>query len=195
MSEQGHKSHERHEQAQSHEQHQPKAEHSSEKHKLTIAKTRHERLADKARESVAEVAGSQQQVAEKLAGLHEAEPQTYSAASISRDLKKRALNRELQAIRRKLPRGERALSRIVHQPAIRVVSEAAGKTVSRPSGMLGGGLLAFIGSLVYYYLTHYIGFAYNYTVFLVLFVGGFVIGVVLEMIIWLALKNRRQLHD
>jgi hypothetical protein len=87
------------------------------------------------------------------------------------------------------------LSRVVHQPVVRAVSEAAGKTVSRPSGMLGGGLVAFIGSLGYLYLTKHIGFEYNFTVFLVLFAGGFVLGVVLELVVWLLLKNRRQIHD
>jgi len=176
------------------EQHENKVDRRSEQ-QLHIAKTKHERLAAQARENVAETAASQQKVQEQLNNLTEAEPQTYSARSISRDLKKVALKRELQSIRRKLPKNERALSRVVHQPVIRVVSEAAGKTVSRPSGMLGGGLVAFLGSLIYFYLTHYIGFAYNYTVFLLLFVGGFILGVALELLVWLVLGNRRRAHD
>ena len=51
-----------------------------------------------------------------------------------------SLSRELQEIRRRLPASQRALSRLIHQPTVRLVSEAAGRSVSRPSGLLGGSL-------------------------------------------------------
>jgi hypothetical protein len=78
---------------------------------------------------------------------------------------------------------ERGLSKLIHQPAVRAVSEVGAKTVSRPSGLLGGGLLAFLGSSTYLFMTKYIGFRYNYLVFLLLFVGGFVLGLVLELLV------------
>jgi len=110
---------------------------------------------------------------------------------VNADLKKVTLRREIQAIRRKLPVTQRALSRVVHQPVVRVLSEVTGKTASRPSGLLGGGVVAFLGSAVYLYMTKHVGFTYNYLVFLLLFVGGFGIGLALELIVWALTARRR----
>lgn len=110
---------------------------------------------------------------------------------VNADLKKVTLQREIQAIRRKLPATQRALSRVVHQPIVRVLSEVTGQTASRPSGLLGGGLVAFLGSAIYLYMTKHVGFTYNYFVFLLLFVGGFGLGLGLEFIIWALTARRR----
>ena len=110
---------------------------------------------------------------------------------VNADLKKVTLQREIQAIRRKLPATQRALSRVVHQPVVRVLSEVTGQTASRPSGLLGGGLVAFIGSAVYLYMTKHVGFSYNYFVFLLLFVGGFGVGLALEFVVWALTARRR----
>lgn len=120
-------------------------------------------------------------------------PQDPSSRLVTRELKQITLQRELLHIRRKLPRPQRALSKVVHQPVVRAASEAAGKTVSRPSGLLGGGLVALLGTSGYLYLAHHRGFRYNYLVFLILFAGGFIVGLVLELLVHLA--TRRRLED
>ena len=106
-------------------------------------------------------------------------------------LQKVSLKRELDSIRRKESVPERALSRIVHQPAVRAVSEAAGKTISRPSGLLGGGIVAFLGSSAYLYLAYHIGFTYRPTVFTVMLVAGFIVGLILEFFIRLVTKSKQ----
>jgi hypothetical protein len=127
-----------------------------------------------------------------LERLEAAEAATQPAApqTINRELKAITLRRELQHIRRKLPTGDRVLSRIVHQPAIRVVSEAAGKTISRPSGLLGGGLVAFLGTGSYYWLARHMGYRYNSTVSFLLFFGGFALGVGIELAVHLSSRPR-----
>jgi hypothetical protein len=110
---------------------------------------------------------------------------------VNKELKDAALHRTLRHLQRELPRTQRLLSKTIHQPAIRRVSAATGQTVARPSGLLGGGLCAFVGSLIYLYLAKHIGFTYNYLLFFVLFVGGFVLGVVLELLISVALRAKR----
>ncbi|HSW37345.1 MAG TPA: hypothetical protein VLG37_03195 [Candidatus Saccharimonadales bacterium] len=109
---------------------------------------------------------------------------------VNRELKNITLQRALKQIRRELPLPDRLLSKVVHQKAIRAVSEASSKTITRPSGLLGGGLCAFLGSLAYLYLTKHIGLPYNYLLFSLLFVGGFVIGLVLEMLVRLLRPKR-----
>lgn len=131
---------------------------------------------------------------EKIAAANETE-QPAAPQHINRELKQITLRRELNQIRRKLGAPQRTLSRVVHQPAVRAVSEAAGKTVSRPSGLLGGGLLAFLGTSGYLYLARHIGFQYNYGVFLVLFAGGFALGLALEFLVHAASASRRRKAD
>lgn len=92
------------------------------------------------------------------------------------------MRRNLSHVQNKLKPAEKRLSKVVHQPLVRLVSESAAKTISRPSGMLGGGIVAFVGSLLYLYLAHHIGFTYNYLLFLGFFVGGFIVGVALEYV-------------
>jgi hypothetical protein len=111
---------------------------------------------------------------------------------VSSELQKISLRTQLTRVRRSLSSPERLLSQVVHQPAVRVVSEAAGKTISRPSGLLGGGLVALLGTSTYLYLAKHLGFEYNYGVFLILFAGGFVLGLILELVVHYATASRRK---
>lgn len=113
---------------------------------------------------------------------------------VSGQLKKIALRRELKLVRSQLSPINRTISKLVHQPIIRVVSEVTDKTAGRPSGLLGGGLVAFIGTTAYYYMSVHVGFRYNYSVFFALFVGGFVLGLCLEFLVWLALGRYKKSH-
>ena len=143
------------------------------------------------------LATANQQAAEEnpLQRLEAAEraAQEPQMSHVNRELKAITLRRELQQIRRKLPAPQRALSQVIHQPAIRAVSAAASNSVSRPSGLLGGGIVAFLGCISYLYLAKHIGFSYNYFVFLLLFVAGFGVGLVLELAVWAVTRRHRQL--
>lgn len=114
---------------------------------------------------------------------------------INRELKSITLNRELTAIRRRLSAPQRTLSKVIHQPAVSAISEPVGKTVTRPSGLLGGGLMAFVGSSGYLYLTRHNGMRYSYFVFVVLLAGGFAFGLLLELLVHVATSGRRHASD
>jgi hypothetical protein len=101
---------------------------------------------------------------------------------IDRTIKSISLKNELKAIRQKLPLDQKLLSKTIHQPIIRRSSEATAKTIARPVGLLGGGILAFIGSLAYLFFAKYIGIKYNYLVFIMLFVLGYVLASILELL-------------
>jgi hypothetical protein len=148
---------------------------------------------DKARATVAETTRSEIQP-NPLETMEAGEKasQAMEPRRINRELKQITLRRELQQIRRKLPLPERTLSAVIHQPVVRAVSEAAGKTISRPSGLLGGSLVAFVGTGAYLYLARHIGFTYNYLVFLLLLGAGFIVGLSLELLVYLAMRSRRQ---
>jgi hypothetical protein len=111
---------------------------------------------------------------------------------ISTEARQADKNRQVKRIQRQLKPADKVLSKVIHQPVVRAVSEVAAKTVSRPSGLLGGGIVAFLGSAAYLYFTKYIGLPYNYFLFTLLFVGGFVIGLSLELIVWSLTSYRRR---
>lgn len=150
-----------------------------------------ENTAEKLQEAraAAEQAASDTNPVERLQAAEKA-AEPLEPARINRELANITRRRELQQIRRRLSAPQRALSSLIHQPAIRTASEAAGKTVSRPSGLLGGGLVAFLGSAGYLYSAQHLGFRYNYLVFILLFAGGFVVGLVLELLVWVAMRRR-----
>jgi hypothetical protein len=136
------------------------------------------------KESVEAAATIQENPFDKLAAAERATQQPTVPHTLNAELKNITLNRELQHIRRRLPRPERALSKVIHQPVIRAVSEGTSKTLTRPSGLLGGGIMAFIGTTAYVYFAKHIGVPYNYFFFTLFFIGGFLVGLVLEFIIW-----------
>lgn len=149
--------------------------------------------AHKARETIAHTPNQVNPI-EKLKADENA-PQPVQPTRVNRELRQITLRRELQHIRRKLPAPQRTLSKVIHQPVVRVASEAAGNTVSRPSGLLGGGLVALVGTTLYLVLANHVGFQYNYGVFLVLFVVGFALGLLIELGVYAITGPRRRAND
>ncbi len=94
--------------------------------------------------------------------------------------KRLRLHKNLTQVQNRLKPTEKAFSKVIHQPLVSRVSDSAAKNVTRPSGLLGGGIVAFIGSLTYLYLARHVGFTYNYLFFLIFFIGGFALGVLAE---------------
>lgn len=113
----------------------------------------------------------------------------HSPAMVQKELKADAFNRTLIKVRRQLNPVDRVFSKLVHQPVIDAVSEFSGKTIARPSGLLGGGLFALIGSSLLLYISKHYGFEYNFTVFLIMFAGGFAAGLFAELAMKLAKNN------
>ncbi|HET7319998.1 MAG TPA: hypothetical protein VFI84_00250 [Candidatus Saccharimonadales bacterium] len=118
---------------------------------------------------------------ERLALPIDDKPQDNQPLYIDKTVKKMQMKQSMKQVRRELSLPERALSKLVHQPVVKAVSDVSAKTVSRPSGLLGGGFFAFVGSLAYLYFTTHIGMPYNYLLLLLFFAGGFALGLALEL--------------
>jgi hypothetical protein len=101
---------------------------------------------------------------------------------VSKELRTLTAARGLSRIRHQLPLPQKVLSRVIHQPAIRIVSDFGAKTVGRPAALLTGGFCAFIGTSAYLFLARYIGFSFNYLICTLLFVAGLVLGFGLELV-------------
>lgn len=102
---------------------------------------------------------------------------------VHRELKANAYKRTLHKVRAHLRPSEQAFSKVIHQPKVEAVSEISSKTIARPSGILGGGITALLGSGYVLYVSKYAGFKYNFFVFILFFCGGFVVGTILELLI------------
>lgn len=151
---------------------------------------------DKAREAVAESTRAETKlnpVERATAELEASQP--APAQVIDSQLKQITARREIKHIQRKEKAPVRSFSKLIHAPVVRQASEVAGQTVSRPSGLLGGGAVALLGTSGYLYLANHMGFPYNYGVFLALFAGGFALGLIIELIVHLVTVNRRKARD
>ncbi|MDZ7785785.1 MAG: hypothetical protein U5L95_01535 [Candidatus Saccharibacteria bacterium] len=105
------------------------------------------------------------------------------------DLKREGYKKTMKNVRSRLSPTQRAFSKVVHQKSVETISNAAGKTIARPSGVLGGGLIALAGSITVLYFAKHYGFQYNYTLFILLYAAGFVGGLLFEVLV--RAKKRR----
>jgi len=117
--------------------------------------------------------------------------ENQSLPGVQQSMKNRAYKRELAKIQTKLPAPSRRFSKIVHSTPIESLSNIGAQTVARPSGLLGGSIVAFTGSLVLYYMAKEYGFRYNYLLMFFLFAGGFMLGAMIELIVWYLSGRKR----
>lgn len=114
---------------------------------------------------------------------HDTDQPAPATPLINKELKELKYQRTLQSVRKDLSAPERAFSKAVHNPLVDAVSEAGAKTVARPSGLLAGGIFAFLGSSVFLYIAKHYGYEYNFLLFALFFIGGFFVGLLLELLL------------
>lgn len=123
----------------------------------------------------------QQAPAEHQQHLHAEKDHTNNhPVLVNKQLKDMAFSRSMTRVRKKLSVPSRAFSKVIHISAVDKSSEFIGKTVARPSSMLTGAFIAFIGTSALLWITRRYGYEYNYLLVVLLFVGGAILGVVGE---------------
>ncbi len=118
------------------------------------------------------------------------EKQPHQHHLVTTELRADALRRSLQRARKHLNPADKALSKAIHQPVIDAVSKVGEKTIARPTGILAGSIVALIGTSYVLYMAKHYGFQYNYWIIVVLFVGGYAVGLIIE-ILWFAFRRLR----
>ncbi len=111
----------------------------------------------------------------------EKQPSTHPI-SAGKQLKEVSYQRALTRARKKLSAPSRSFSKVVHNKAVDAASEVVGNSVARPSSMLGGAFVAFVGTSILLWLTRRLGYEYNYLLVIILFVIGMVIGLAVEAV-------------
>lgn len=168
------------EQTKSHEAYKEKSEskHLKELHE----KARNTR--EITQDSIDEIKHSIEQTAlsGKEYSIAEKESKQPHTPTVTKHIKKDAYKKILKKTQKQLNVSERSFSKVIHQPIVDKVSEVSSKTVARPSGILFGGIGAFCGSLIVFLLSKNSGFTYNYMLFILIFIGGYFIGLFIELI-------------
>ncbi len=105
---------------------------------------------------------------------------------IPQEVAKFQAKQNLKNVRKDLGTTDRIISKIIHSPVLDKLSEKSSSSVARPSGILGGSILAFLGSLSYLIFVKYVGITYNYLFFFGFFIIGFIVGIFIEFILKLS---------
>lgn len=124
-------------------------------------------------------------------GERETANTSTQSITLNRTIKKNAYKKTLSKAQAKLSKPEKTFSKVIHNPTIERASDITAKTAARPSGILLGGIGAFLGSLIIFIISRRTGFAYNFLVFLIIFVLFYIFGIVLEFFLQL-IKRRSQ---
>jgi hypothetical protein len=103
--------------------------------------------------------------------------------------KKGALKAERQKIQANLSGSDKVFSKVVHNPILAAASDAVAGTVARPTALFWGGLFACLATATLYFTAKYIGFQYNYLLSFISFVGGYLVGLVVELLLRLVHRS------
>lgn len=109
---------------------------------------------------------------------------------VNNELKDISYRRTIKKTQAKLSATSRTFSKVVHQPVVEKVSEIGSKTIARPSGILFGGIFSFIGSSFFLWTARHYGYRYNFLLFMLFFIGGFFLGLAIELTVRI-LRSKR----
>lgn len=103
--------------------------------------------------------------------------------SVSVADKKQSYTQTMHRVRSRLNPAGKAFSAVIHTPGIEQASELAGKTIGRPSGILGGGIVTTLGVGGVFFVAHRNGFALSGSEFILLLIAGWILGILSEGLI------------
>ena len=101
-----------------------------------------------------------------------------------------AYNETLTSLQNKMTPGDKAFSKVIHNPVVENTSEALENTIMRPSVVMGTTWTAFIVGLIFYLTARYYGFKLSGSEMLLALVGGAALGLLIEGI-WYFFRSRR----
>lgn len=160
-----------------------------------------EKLEQRSERESASVERAQDEAREQLSeALEQAESQQASQEQKREPEKRRDLltkadrqasfDNTMKVVQSQLSTPSRAFSKVIHNPAVEKVSEAAGKTVARPNAILAGSIAAFVFTLAIYTLAKINGYPLSGAETIATFFGGWVIGIVIDILRVTISKNR-----
>jgi hypothetical protein len=122
-------------------------------------------------------------------GEDEAQP-SKADFSTHKLLKVTTYKRTLRHIQSRLKGSDKSFSRVLHWPTMERLSDIGAQSVARPTSLMIASVVTLLGSSYSLYIAKRVGFKYNLSLFVVLFVAGYGAGLLLELIGWLFRRHR-----
>lgn len=110
-------------------------------------------------------------------------PKAKVPASFTKKEKSQVYRKEIKTVQAQLPRSSRVFSKVVHNAAVEKVSDAAGKTVLRPSALVGGAVVGLAAGITVYTIARYYGYYMPSWLLPILLILGALLGVAAELIL------------
>ena len=101
---------------------------------------------------------------------------------VHRSHKQMTYKATMRRVESRLPSYQRTFSKVINNDKVDKVSNIASKSVARPSGLLGGGVLAFLALLITTIYANRYGWEVSNSVFMVFVVIGWAIGLMVEAV-------------
>jgi hypothetical protein len=113
---------------------------------------------------------------------------------ITKQIKAQTYKKTMSNVQKNLPKWQANFSRLIHQEKIESISEIGAKTIARPSGILAGSLIALMGGVLIVVVANRVGFSITPFVFIVLFIFGYLVGMVAELVFKFLKKINHKTH-
>ena len=112
-----------------------------------------------------------------------------SREPVHRSHKQMTYKATMRRVEGKLPGYQRTFSRVINNDTVDKVSNIASKTVARPSGLMGGGIVAFLALLIVTYYANRYGWVVSGSEFIVFVIVGWALGLMAEAVIKTVRRN------
>lgn len=93
-----------------------------------------------------------------------------------------AYRQTLNSVQSRLKGVDQFFSRAVHNQSFGWICELLAKLSGHPVGVLVGGISAFLGSMILWYMSNTYGFTYPPATFIAFYISGFALGLLGEFI-------------
>lgn len=133
--------------------------------------------AEAAREAVSSALSEQEAVIEAAPRVEKKAPSEHIITNAHR---KESFQKTMTIIQSQMSSPSRTFSRVIHNPVVEKMSEAAGRTVARPNAILAGSLAAFILTLVIYLVARSRGYPLSGSETIAAFALGWAIGLIVD---------------
>lgn len=166
---------------QQHENHNLVEKLANNNHEKTAQPEKHDDL-DSIRKSIEKYAEKSDTVQHRSLE-NNPENQHGNSELSSSAIKQKTYQKTLKDTQKHLTPFSRTLSRIIHNPVVESSSIILEKTAARPHSILLGSLFGLAGSIFMYFTAKKYGFSYNSLVFILLYIGFYLVGLILEPVL------------
>ena len=123
------------------------------------------------------------------ANSHDTNPHKHY---LTHKIKTAVFHQTMDDVRSHLSPSEQRFSKIIHNDTIETLSNLGGKTVARPSGILGGATILVIGSFIVLFFAKRYGFEVPLSLFAALYIVGFILMIIAEYLYRIVLNVSRK---